>query len=156
MSRGFFAIGIYHPKTEQNIGTLMRSAYLYDAAYVFTIGRRYTRQASDTPNATLHVPMFHYETFEDFTRGGLPYGAPLVGVELDDRSESLVDYAHPTRAIYLLGAEDNGLPRHVIDACHAIVQIPTPKPQSMNVATAGTVILHDRYAKSLSRQVVVS
>jgi tRNA G18 (ribose-2'-O)-methylase SpoU len=149
MTRGFFAIGVYHPKTEQNIGTLMRSAYLYDAAYVFTIGRRYKRQASDTPNTSLHIPMFHYDTFDDFARGGLPYGAPLIGVELDDRSESLVSFAHPERAIYLLGAEDHGLPRGVIDRCHAIVQIPTPRPQSMNVATAGAVILHDRYAKVL-------
>jgi tRNA G18 (ribose-2'-O)-methylase SpoU len=156
MTRGFFAIGVYHPKTEQNIGTLMRSAYLYDAAYVFTIGRRYKRQASDTPNATLHIPMFHYDTFEDFTRGGFPGGAPLIGVELDERSESLVEFGHPERAIYLLGAEDNGLPQRVIDACHSIVQIPTPQPQSMNVATAGAVILHDRYAKSLVKQGVSS
>jgi hypothetical protein len=48
MTRGFFAIGIVNGKTHQNIGTLLRSAYLYDAAFVFTIGKRYDRQASSS------------------------------------------------------------------------------------------------------------
>jgi hypothetical protein len=34
--RGYFGIGIYHGKTEENIGTLWRSAYAYGADFVFT------------------------------------------------------------------------------------------------------------------------
>ena len=148
MSRGFFAIGVYHPKHEVNIGGLFRSADLYDAAFIFTVGRRYTsRQASDTPNARLHTPLFHFDSVDDL-RAHLPYSAPLVGVELDPRAQMLGEFAHPDRAVYLLGAEDHGLPLNVLDQCHAVVQIPTPKPQSMNVATAGALILHDRYMQT--------
>lgn len=150
-TRGFFAMGIYHPKTEMNVGTLMRSAYLYQASFVFTVGRRYRRQASDTPNTQLHIPLFHYETVDDLVEH-LPNNTPLVGVELDPRGRKLHEYKHPERAVYLLGAEDHGLPQHVIDRCHALVEIETVQPQSMNVATAGSIILYDRHIKAMARR----
>lgn len=155
MSRGFFAVGAYHPKTEANIGTLMRSAHIFGAAYVFTIGRRYRRQASDTPNTTIHIPLFHFETIDD-ALAHLPFSTPLVGVELDPRGTDLHEYHHPDRAAYLLGAEDHGLPAHVIDRCHALVEIATPLPRSMNVATAGSIVLYDRHVKALIREAVPS
>jgi tRNA G18 (ribose-2'-O)-methylase SpoU len=155
VSRGYFAIGVYHPKTEVNIGTLYRTAYLYKAAFVFTVGHRYRIQASDTPKATLHIPLFHFDTIDDLV-AHLPNSAPLIGVELDPRGEQLPGFDHPERAVYLLGAEDNGLPAHVIDRCHALVEIPTVQPQSMNVATAGSIVLYDRHVKSLARVAVSS
>jgi tRNA G18 (ribose-2'-O)-methylase SpoU len=153
--RGFFAVGVCHPKTEQNIGTLMRTAYLYDAAFVFTVGHRYRTQASDTPKATLHIPLFHFPTVDDLVEH-LPNGAPLVGVELDPRGEQLHEYSHPERAVYLLGAEDQGLPQDVIARCHSLVEIASVQPQSMNVATAGSIVLYDRHVKSLTRIAVTA
>lgn len=149
--RGFFGIGIYNAKTEANIGTLMRTAYLYQAAFVFTVGRRYSQQASDTPNTQMHIPLFHFHTIDDLVEH-LPNGTPLVGVELDPRGRKLHEYTHPDRAAYLLGAEDSGLPQHVIDRCHSLVEIETIEPQSMNVATAGSIIIYDRHIKSMSRR----
>lgn len=55
-NRGYFGVGIYHTKTEQNVGTLMRSAQCFGAAFVFTIGKRYHRQSSDTMNAMNALP----------------------------------------------------------------------------------------------------
>ena len=147
MTRGFFAIGVYHSKTEANIGTLMRSAYLYQAAFVFTVGHRYRTQASDTPKTALHIPLFHFDSIEDLV-DHLPHSTPLIGVELDPRGKQLPEYKHPERATYLLGAEDRGLPQHVIDRCHSLIEIPTPEPQSMNVATAGSIVIYDRHVKS--------
>jgi hypothetical protein len=46
--RGFFAVGVDQPKCEINIGTLWRTAHILGAAYLFTIGKRYRRQPSDT------------------------------------------------------------------------------------------------------------
>lgn len=150
MNRGYFAVGVYHPKTEANIGSLYRTAHLYGAAFVFTVGHRYQRQATDTPKTPLHTPLFHFATVDDLVEH-LPHGAPLVGIELDPRGRSLPDYDHPDRAVYLLGAEDRGLPQHVIDQCHSIVEIPSVEPQSMNVAVAGSIVIYDRHVKSLSR-----
>nr|WP_278101124.1 RNA methyltransferase [Microbacterium proteolyticum] len=152
--RGFFAVGIYRPKTEANVGSLLRTAYLYDAAYVFTVGRRYRPQASDTPRTPRHIPLFHFETIDDAVNH-LPDSCPLVGVELDPRGQRVDRFQHPERAAYLLGAEDAGLPSHVRDMCHALIEIPTPQPQSMNVAVAGSIVIYDRHVKS-ERLVVAS
>jgi len=144
IARGFFAIGIWHPKTETNVGTLWRSAQLFGAAFVFTVGRRYRKQASDTMKSTLHVPLFHYETADDL-HAHLPHGAPLVGVELCERARPLVSYGHPQQAVYLLGAEDHGLPADMLARCHSVIQIESVIPSSMNVAVAGSVLMWHRH-----------
>ncbi len=146
--KGFFAIGIYRTKTESNVGTLWRHARLYGAAYVFTIGRRYKKQSSDTCNTPLHVPLFHYETIDELQ---LPHGAPLVGIELDIRARPLSGYGHPRCGVYLLGAEDHGLPPAILARCHSVVQIEAPLGYSMNVATAGTIVMHDRHVRGTCR-----
>ena len=38
MSRGFYAIGVYKPKKEVNIGTLWRTANILGASLIFTAG----------------------------------------------------------------------------------------------------------------------
>ena len=122
----------------------MRTAHLYDAAFVFTVGRRYKAQASDTPKTPRHTPLFHFDTIDDLV-AHLPHACPLVAVELDPRSVPLTEYEHPERAAYLLGAEDHGLPLDVLDKCHGVVQIETVRPQSMNVAVAGSLVLRHRH-----------
>jgi tRNA G18 (ribose-2'-O)-methylase SpoU len=149
-ARGFFGVGVYHPKREVNVGGLWRTAALYEASFVFTVGRRYDRQASDTSNTALHVPLIHFDDVDSLQRH-LPHGAPLVGVEMDPRARSLDGYSHPERAVYLLGAEDHGLPQQVIDRCHVLVRIDYPGSASMNVASAGTLVMHDRHRKQQAR-----
>ncbi|MGQ4513630.1 TrmH family RNA methyltransferase [Streptomyces sp. DW26H14] len=146
-TRGFFAVGIYHPKRDINVGGLWRAATLYGAAYVFTVGARYNRQATDTPKTPLHTPLHHYADMDDLMQH-LPWSCPLVGVELDARASRLTDYKHPQRAVYLLGAEDHGLPQQVMDQCHDLVVIPTARTFSHNVASAGSIVLHDRHVKA--------
>lgn len=146
MTRGFFAVGVYHPKHSVNVGTLWRTATLYEAAFVFTVGRRYKKQSSDTMGTASHIPMFHFTDVTDLKKH-LPYSTPLVGVELDTQSTRLSEFPHPMRACYLLGAEDHGLPERVISECHDLVYIRTPRPESMNVAVAGSIIINDRFVK---------
>jgi tRNA G18 (ribose-2'-O)-methylase SpoU len=145
-SRGYSGIAIYHPKSEVNVGTLWRTAFLYDVAFIATIGHRYHKQASDTPGTANHVPLFEYESFDEFY-SNLPYDCPLVGVELDEAAVPLTDFVHPQRCVYLLGAEDHGLPGQILDRCHRKVMIPTVRDFSMNVSVAGSLVLFDRYAK---------
>lgn len=146
MTRGYFGVAIWHPKHETNVGGLWRAATLYDAAFVCTVGARYRHQASDTPHTPRHTPLYHYADIDDLIRH-LPNGCPLVGVELDPRATSLTEFRHPGRAMYLLGAEDHGLSPAVADRCHYLVQIPTVREFSHNVATAGALVLHDRHVK---------
>lgn len=153
MSRGYFGVGIWHAKHEINIGTLWRSAALYDAAFVFTVGARYTRQASDTCKTPAHTPLHHYTDIGDLI-AHLPHSCPLVGVELDPRAKELTGYRHPERAVYLLGAEDHGLPPAMVERCHDLVVVPTVRGFSHNVAVAGALVLHDRHVKQTALQPV--
>lgn len=147
--RGFFGIGIYAPKKSVNIGTLWRGAYLFGANFMFTIGgQKYSKQASDTYNTTKHIPLWHFESFEDFKKV-MPVDAPLIAVELISEAMDIGCFNHPERAIYMLGAEDNGIPIEICKQCHKTIYLPTPIPRSMNVAVAGNIVMYDRQMKGI-------
>lgn len=143
--RGYCGIGIYGPKNSLNMGTLWRSAHILGAAYIFTIGQRYRRQPGDTMNATSHVPMFNWGDFDEFYCQ-IPNGAQLVGIELTEDAIPLAALAHPERAVYLLGAEDWGLPEDILHRCHKVIRLPGAR--SINVAVAGSIVLYDRLQKA--------
>ena len=145
--RGYFGIGIENTKTELNIGTLWRSAKILNASFIFTIGKRYKKQASDTLKAYRYIPFYQYDTFIEFYRM-MPYDCMLIGVELDERANQINNFIHPERAIYLLGAEDNGISKEALAKCQAIIQL--PGEHCLNVAVAGSIVMYDRLTK-LSR-----
>lgn len=145
MSRGYFGIGIENTKTAANVGTLWRSAHIFGAAFLFTVGRRYRQQASDTMKTPRHVPLYAYETFDEFYMH-LPHGCQLIGVELDERAVPLARFTHPERCVYLLGAEDHGLSKEALATCHGLVQL--IGEHCMNVAVAGSIVMHDRATRA--------
>lgn len=137
----YFEIGIYQPKTETNVGTLWRSAFQLGASGIFTIGRRYKKQSSDTYKTERQMPLRYYDTIEDFisTR---PHGAQLIGIEMG--GTPLKQFCHPKRAIYLLGSEDNGLPPKILTLCNHVVSLEAVNQPSFNVAVAGSVVMYHR------------
>lgn len=141
MSRGYFGLACYRSKTSHNWGSLYRTAQILDAAFIATIGERFKRSAADTMDAWKHVPVWCFPDFDAFL-AGRPFDCMLVGVELSPQAVPLGTYRHPERAVYLLGAEDDGLPPWVLAKCQAIVQLPGKR--SMNVACAGSVVLTHR------------
>ena len=145
-NRGYFGIGIYHCKTKENVGTLWRSATILGADFIFTIGKRYEKQASDTVKTPRHIPLFHYEDFDDFFRH-VPYDCPVVAIELDENSVPLESYHHRQRCIYLLGAEDHGLPKDILGRCKETVQL--IGKFCYNVSTAGSIVMYDRAVKGM-------
>lgn len=142
---GYFGIGVWHPKFYQNTGTLFRSAVCFGADFVFTVGRRYDRQSSDTVHVVNCIPTYHYLTVDQLI-ANLPQGCRLIGVELDNRAVSLQKYTHPMTGCYMLGAEDHGLSSEVLDKCHELVYVPGAS-SCLNVASAGTVVMYDRFNK---------
>ena len=91
-----------------------------------------------------HIPLFNFENWDDFKKH-IPYDCPVVAVELDEDSIPIKHYAHPERCIYLLGAEDNGIPDKILHQCRDIVQL--PGDCCMNVAVAGSIVMYDRINK---------
>ena len=145
---GFFGIGILSPQLDENVGTLWRTAFILGAAFIFTIKKPYKKQSSDVTCSWSKIPLYHYDTFEVFQRS-LPYSTPLIGVEIDNNAVSISQFEHPARAVYLLGCESVGLPKPVVNACHSLVQL--PGNFSVNVATAGGIVIYDRVSKIKTR-----
>lgn len=144
--RGYFGIGIYHGKDEKNIGTLWRSANILGADFIFTVGKRYSKQCSDTMQTPRHIPLFHFTDWDDMFRH-VPYDCPVVAVELAENSIPLESYHHRERCIYLLGAEDHGIPPEILERCKETVQL--LGEHCMNVSTAGSIVMYDRAVKNL-------
>jgi tRNA(Leu) C34 or U34 (ribose-2'-O)-methylase TrmL len=143
MKRGRYGIGIYHPKTTENIGTLWRSAHNFGADFIFTIGKRYHKEPSDTTKASRHVPLYHYPDFGDFL-SHVPLDSELVFIEQIDGAAELERFVHPERAVYVLGAEDEGVPVELMRG-HRKTAINTP--MCLNVAVAGSIVMFHRQLK---------
>lgn len=141
---GFFGIGCLNMKTETNYGTLFRTAQIFNADFIFLIGKRFSIMPSDTMKSFRHMPLFQYKDFTDFN-DHRPYDCPLIGIELKPNAIPLKDFEHPRSCLYLLGAEDNGLSNEAIAKCKSLIVLPGER--SLNVAVAGSIVLYDRISK---------
>jgi tRNA G18 (ribose-2'-O)-methylase SpoU len=144
IDRGYFGIGVFHSKNSDNVGTLWRSAAIMGASFIFTIGKRYKKQATDTMKAYRHIPLYNYLDMDDFVKH-IPYDCPVVAIEISDKSIYIRNYIHPERCIYLLGAEDYGIPPEVLNKCRDVIQI--PGEYCYNVSAAGSIVMYDRMTK---------
>jgi len=139
-----FGIGVEHSKTEVNIGTLLRSAVNFGASFVFTVGRRYAPQKSDTLQSWHHIPVWHFNTWEEY-HNHAPYDWRPLGIEIAPEATDLPAFVHPNRAVYILGAEDRGLSVYARQLCQALITIPSTF--CLNVAVAGAIVMYDRTTK---------
>ena len=139
--RGYFGIGVEGLSKPMNAGNLFRSAHAFGASFVFTVAAAYDDDVrkSDTSDAARQVPFYSFDTLESMR---LPRGCALVGVELMDDAVELPSFRHPRNAAYVLGMERGSLTPKLLACCDHIVKIPTAF--SLNVATAGAVVMYDR------------
>lgn len=140
----YFGIGIYRPKTEENVGTLWRTAWVYGASFIYVIDAKYKKQSSDVLKVWAKIPLLQFSTMEAFL-DTVPYSCKLVGIEQDEKATAIQSYTHPERAMYLLGSEDQGLPKVLKARCHDLVILPGER--SLNVAVAGSIVVFDRINK---------
>lgn len=146
--RGYFGIALWHPKTSANLGTAIRSAYAFGAAYVATIGHRYHRQPSDTTEAWRHIPVWHFPTEEDFLAHPAMH-CRLVAVELRPDAKHLPGWSHPERACYIFGPEDGSLSESFVAQCQNRIVIPGAA-WCLNVSASVSIVLYDRVAKQIA------
>ena len=144
-SRGYFAIGVEGVSKSVNLGNLLRTAHAFGASFVFTIGAdpRALETRADTSKAPGHLPLYHWPSPDAVA---LPKGCSLVGIELLDPATDLPVFAHPVRAAYLLGPERGALSPAMLSRCDHVIRIPTSF--SLNLATAGAVVMYDRLRAS--------
>ena len=139
--RGYFGIGVEGISKPMNAGNLFRTAHGFGAHFSFTVAAAFDPNIlkADTSAADEQVPFYAFESVESMR---LPKGCALVGVELHDDATMLPSFRHPRQAAYVLGMERGSLSPELVECCDHIVKIPTSF--SLNVATAGAIIMYDR------------
>ncbi|WND03080.1 RNA methyltransferase [Temperatibacter marinus] len=146
--RGYFGIGIDGATKTGNMGNLIRTAYSFGAAYAFITKPQggetknnlaITKDFADTSKTWKQIPFYMYQGPDEIQ---MPKGCRMVGVELTDESIDLPSFRHPHQAVYVLGAEIYGLSKPMLDRCDDVIKIPTQF--SLNVATAGAIVMYDR------------
>jgi len=140
MNRGYFGLALINTKTETNYGTLLRSALLFDCAFVIVAGKRFEKQASDTIKSHRHMPIIECSLDNLFEH--VPYGCIPIAVECLDSARDLRTFSHPERAVYILGPEDGSIPEKVLKRCPIHIRIMTER--SLNLAVAGSIVMYDR------------
>ena len=141
MNRGFAAIGLFNPKTPNNVGSVLRAAHCYGTAFVAKTGRRYENSATDTMKSYRHLPLLQVADLFDV----IPRDCVPVAVDLVDGARDLTAYTHPERAYYIFGPEDGTLGRQILSRCRDRIFVPTAF--CMNLAACVNVVLYDRHAK---------
>ena len=99
------------------------------------------------------MPAFRFDSWGAFCAAA-PFGATWVAIEMG--GVPLQDFEHPERAVYVLGAEDAGLPAAVVRACHHCVSLEGVRAASFNVSVAGTLVMYDRLVKSGAKRATAS
>ena len=144
MTKGYACIGLFNPKTPENVGSVMRAAGCYGVHSVFYTGKRYDfakQFCTDTKSKHLDIPLISVDDLEST----VPLDCVPIAVELVAGAKSLVDFKHPPRAFYIFGPEDNSLKKKITNFCRDTIYIPTDG--CMNLAATVNVILYDRLAK---------
>ena len=91
------------------------------------------------------MPLYHWRSLAELK---LPKGCSLVGIEILDEAQDLPSFPHPVRAAYVLGRNAARLAPSLPRVASTCVRIPAAF--SLNVATAGAIVMYDRL-RSLGR-----
>ncbi|MBV9864142.1 MAG: hypothetical protein JO316_02210 [Abitibacteriaceae bacterium] len=143
------AIGLINPKFPHNVGAAVRAASCYGASHLFYTGDRIDEALVELKRLPREERMKGYrdvkwqrqEKFlELFDADIVP-----VAVELRPQAETLFDFVHPPRAVYIFGPEDGSLEPGILASCHRFIVIPTA--HCLNLAAAVNVVLYDRTLK---------
>lgn len=152
MSAGVLLID---PKYPHNVGSAVRACAVFGATTLRWTGSRVTaslehrlpreERLRDYRDRVIFAPV-GYAMQDRPVDHYVSEGMTPVCVEVTGEAESLVDFAHPERAVYVFGPEDGGVPKGVRHACHRFVTIPSDG--CLNLAAAVNVVLYDRMAKA--------
>jgi tRNA G18 (ribose-2'-O)-methylase SpoU len=130
-----------------NVGALVRNGAALGAdALVLSPGcaDAYYRKAIRTSaGAVFDLPIIRARAWpDDLLALRERHGLPLVGAVLDDGAIPLDRFAPPPTFALVLGAEGPGLAAPTKRLCDALVTIPMARADSLNVATAGAILLY--------------
>jgi TrmH family RNA methyltransferase len=135
-NRLLLGLALWQVADPGNVGTLIRTADAFDAFVALSSGcadPTSSKALRASAGAVFRVPALPFDDAPGplvalVARGGTP----------------LSEVALPARVTCVLGAERDGLPPHVLNACAAVATIPmAAHAESLNVAAAGAIALYE-------------
>lgn len=148
MKSACVSIGLFNPKSPENVAGVLRAAGNYRVGQVYYTGQRYPRALAlnpDTPKMRRKVSEDVELCCVDNLLDALQPEMQLVCVEFALNAQPLPDFEHPACACYVFGPEDGSLSQQLVDRADAVVYVPTVG--SMNLAASVNVLLYDRLCK---------
>ena len=129
-------LALWHVADPGNVGTLIRTADAFGASVALSNGcadPTGPKALRGSAGAIFRVPLGRFDEVTGRRVALVSHGgAPLADVEMGDGT------------VFVLGAEREGLPREVVEACDAVATIPlAAQAESLNVAAAGAVALYE-------------
>ncbi len=148
------ALALVNPMLGHNVGSAVRAASNFGAKQVWWTGNRVTLDQAKGERLPREERMKGYKDVEliqfDSFFDQFPPDVVPVAVERRPNSESLVDFIHPEKALYVFGPEDGNLERVHLQHCHRFVVIPTS--HCTNLAAAAYIVLYDRMVKEIRKE----
>lgn len=164
MSKAAVAVALMNPKTPYNVGSAIRACSIFGVPTLRWTGSRITTaegarmagQVFSRKKARLpreerlkdYTNVSWHQTTDMVITEFAAQGFTPVAVEVLDLSESLAEFVHPERALYVFGPEDGTLGRATLSVCHRFVRIPSVTRTPLNLAAAVSVVLYDRHVKA--------
>ena len=142
-------VALQNPLNGFNIGGALRATGAYDGAFLVATGTRYKARNSDfrpmdAEMARKRMPLFL--GVPDLA-SHVPYDCEVVMIERDATSQSLVDFVHPRRALYVFGPEDGAVDTKFIPEGTISHKVYIPSTYSLNLSACVYTVLYDREAK---------
>ena len=134
-------LALCHGRLDVNIGVAVRSAEAAGISHVFVVGDRPLMKTA--MRGTDHVLSIHMVSDgPTLVRTARTLGFQLVAVQQTPDSQPYHTAVYPPRPLFLMGAEDMGLPNSLRQAADLAVEIPMfGEIDSLNVATAATTVM---------------
>jgi tRNA(Leu) C34 or U34 (ribose-2'-O)-methylase TrmL len=135
------ALALCHTRFDVNVGVAMRSAEAagFDALYL--MGQP-ARGLSSARGAELAVPVINVPDPSGLVYEARAKGYQIVAVQQCPKSVPYHQADYPPNPIFVLGAEDDGIPAKLLAAADLVVEIPLYGAiDSLNVSTAATCVM---------------
>ncbi len=139
---GYYGIGLEQPKNSVHIGNVIKTAEMYEAAFIAATGNRFDPGNVDLMRRNHRIPVQRPSSLLE----ALPYDCVPVAVEYTTTAIMLPEYVHPEIAFYIFSADDQSLTRPILEKCADVIRLPIM--QGMGLASRVNVVLYDRVCKA--------
>lgn len=131
-----------------NFSTVIRNANSFGVGEVFYYGQSRQYDKRGTCGTHHYNPPIHLATLEDVRK--LKEHYVFVGLENNiPKTESLPDFIHPPVGLYIIGEENAGIPKKILEMCDHVVEIPSRgSVRSLNAGCAASIVLYDHASKN--------